>query len=183
MENKNLIIEKLNKLIAKFSVVSEETPIVEENVQEVEIKLEEAKLQDGTVVKWNAETMEAVLVLVDAEGNESETPITVGEYVLEDGKIIVVEVEGIVKEIKEPEMVEEVAPIEEEMSAKIQTLEEIITNLSAEIETLKNDKVGLESKVIELSKEPAAKPINMNPNFSKFESDLNPVQKRLLGIK
>jgi len=182
METKNLL-ERLTNLVAKFSV-AEATPVVEENIQEVEIKLEEAKLVDGTVIKWNAETMEAVVVLVDAEGNTSETPITVGEYVLEDGKILVVETEGIVKEIKEPEMVEEVEEVPSEMEEKFSQLESVVSKLQEEIEALKAEKKSLETKVEEFSKLPIAEPVNLSPRAEKsIYSDLNAVQKRLLGIK
>lgn len=76
-----------------------------------EVKLEQAKLDNGTVIE--ADSFESgVEVFIVTEDEKVALPI--GEYALEDGKILVVAEEGLIAEIKEEEAEEEVEETEAE---------------------------------------------------------------------
>ena len=76
-----------------------------------EVKLEQAKLDNGTVIE--ADSFESgVEVFIVTEDEKVALPI--GEYILEDGKILVVAEEGVIAEIKDAETEEEVEETEAE---------------------------------------------------------------------
>jgi MFS superfamily sulfate permease-like transporter len=118
----------------------------------------------------------------------------VGEYVLEDGKTIVVAQEGIIAEVKETEAVEEEAPmVEEEVEAKTEApiAKRVVESVSKEtffaaIEKLTNEIEKLKSKqVVELSTE-APEAIVHNPEkkavkveFNKRPSTMTSTQQRI----
>ena len=85
----------------------------------LEVKLEQMKLDNGTVVE--AEVFEPDNEVFVVTG-EDRVAVPVGEYVLEDGKILVIAEEGIIAEIKEAvaeeEPAQEEAPPEQEMEAE-----------------------------------------------------------------
>lgn len=98
----------------------------------LEVKLEQMKLENGTVIEADAfEVEQSVFIVTEDE----RVPLPVGEYELEDGKILIVAEEGVISEIKEKE-------VEEEMSAEYATKEEL-----AEIKKMVEDiKAMLEPK-------------------------------------
>jgi hypothetical protein len=150
----------------------------------MEVSLEMMKLADGTtVLEADAFEMDNEVFVVTPD--EQKIPLPVGEYELENGMILVVEVEGIIKEVKEA-VVEEVAPeaeVEVEVEAEAapvtptakKTVESIVKEtFFSEIEALKNENTELKAKLeslskveevaveaTELSEEP--KPISFNP--------------------
>ena len=153
----------------------------------MEVKLEQMMLMDGvTVLEADAFEMDNEVFIVTED--EQKIPLPVGEYELENGMILAVEVEGIIKEVKEA-VVEEVAPeveapeseVEVEVEAEAttptakKTIESIVKEtFFSEIEALKNENIELKAKlellskvdevteeVTELSEEP--KPISFNP--------------------
>ena len=76
-----------------------------------EVKLEQAKLDNGTVIE--ADSFESgVEVFIVTEDEKVALPI--GDYALEDGKILVVAEEGVIAEIKDAEAEEEVEETEAE---------------------------------------------------------------------
>ena len=84
-----------------------------------EVKLEQQALENGTVLE--AEAFEAgneVFIVTEDE----KVAVPVGEYELEDGKILVVAEEGLIAEIKEAEAEEETT---EEVEAKEEEKEEM----------------------------------------------------------
>jgi len=72
----------------------------------MEVKLEQMKLGDGVTV-LEAEMFEAGNEVFVVTEDEQKIPVPVGEYELEDGRILVVVEEGIIAEIKEKEVEEE----------------------------------------------------------------------------
>ncbi len=89
-----------------------------------EVKLEQAKLGNGTVIE--ADSFESgVEVFIVTEDEKVALPI--GEYALEDGKILVVAEEGLISEIKDAEAEEETEEVEEveEVEAKEEEKEEM----------------------------------------------------------
>jgi hypothetical protein len=160
----------------------------------MEVKLEMMKLADGvTVLEADAFEMDNEVFIITED--EQKIPLPVGEYELENGMILVVEVEGIIKEVKEAPMGEEEAPMEQttpevpvEASEPVvhtakKTVESIVKEtFFSEIEALKNENTELKAKleslskveevteeVTELSEEP--KPISFNPeNTNQVET-------------
>jgi hypothetical protein len=128
----------------------------------MEVKLETMKLMDGiTIFEADAfETDKEVFIVTE---DEQKIPVPIGEYELEDGRILVVEVEGIILEIKEvateEEVVEEEAPaVEEEVEAQAtpsakKTIESVVKEtFFAEIEKLTNENIELKAQIELLSK-------------------------------
>lgn len=127
----------------------------------MEVKLATMKLSDGVTV-LEAEMFEAgAEVFVLAEDQKIALPV--GEYELEDGKILVVQQEGIIAEVKEAPAQEEEAPMEQpeaeipveaeaEVSTPKKTVESIIKEtFFAEMEKLKAENEELKSKLETLS--------------------------------
>ena len=167
----------------------------------MEVKLEQMMLMDGvTVLEADAFEMDNEVFIVTED--EQKIPLPVGEYELESGMILVVEVEGIIKEVKEA-VVEEVAPeveapeseVEVEVEAEAttptakKTIESIVKEtFFSEIEALKNENIELKAKlellskvdevteeVTELSEEP--KPISFNPENTNIIENIRYAKK------
>ena len=121
---------------------------------------------------------------------------TTREYEMEDGRILVVEVEGIIKEVKEK--MEEEPVMEEEPTVEVEveaetaktapkkTIESVVKEtFFTEIEALKTENDTLKAELsalkttevteVELSDEP--KPISFNPE------NTNPIEIMKLGSK
>ncbi len=65
----------------------------------MEVKLEEMKLQNGTLIEADKfEKGSEVFIKTDDE----KVAMPVGEYILEDGKLLVVEEEGVIGDMREP---------------------------------------------------------------------------------
>lgn len=155
----------------------------------MEVKLEVMKLSDG-VSMLEAESFEAGQPVFILTEDEQRIALPVGEYELEDGRILVVVEEGVIAEIKEvseeeemPEAPEQEVPTEaseveasEESAPQAKKIVESIVKESffSEIEALKKENEELKAKLsaqttevaeevapVELSEEP--KPISFNP--------------------
>jgi len=87
-----------------------------------EVKLEQAKLDNGTVIEADAfESGNEVFIVTEDE----KVALPVGEYALEDGKILVVTEDGIIAEIKDAEEETEEVEEVEEVEAKEEEKEEM----------------------------------------------------------
>jgi predicted phage tail protein len=145
----------------------------------MEIKLAQMKLKDGVTV-LEAETFESEQAIFIVNGEE-RVPVPVGEYELEDGMILVVEVEGVIAEIKEM-VIEEEAPeaeveVEVEAQAETATPKRIVESVSkemffAEIEKLQAQIAELKTAKQELSSDVIVEPLTHSPEF-KNEVKLN----------
>ena len=152
----------------------------------IEVKLEDMKLENGTVITTEAlEKGNEVFIVTDDE----KVAMPVGEYILENGKLLVVEEEGIIADVrdvsddvpakeeateeKEKEDMKEEKTYAEE-SDMMKDMMDRIQNLEDAIADLKGDKVekkeeeeteDLTEEVKEEVKEElaAAKPIKHNP--------------------
>jgi hypothetical protein len=127
----------------------------------MEVNLETMKLADGiTIFEADAFEMDKEVFIVTED--EQKIPVPIGEYELEDGRILVVEVEGIILEIKEvateEEVVEEAPAVEEEVEAQStpsakKTIESVVKEtFFAEIEKLTNENIELKAQLEKLSK-------------------------------
>jgi hypothetical protein len=126
----------------------------------IEVKLMEMKLENGTIVSAEAfEKDNEIFIVTDDE----KVAMPVGEYILEDGKLLVVEAEGMIADVREvsdevpakEEEVEETEDLEEEKKeeekmadvADWEGMEKRIQNLEDAIASLKADKVEAEEEV------------------------------------
>lgn len=169
----------------------------------MEVSLEMMKLADGqTVLEADAFEMDNEVFVVTPD--EQKIPLPVGEYELENGMILVVEVEGIIKEVKQvaeetemPEAPSQEMPTEASVEASEEptapqakkTVESIVKEtFFSEIEALKQENIELKAKLellskvdevaveaTELSEEP--KPIMHNPE------NTNPVEVMKFATK
>ena len=161
---------------------------------DIKIKLEEMKLENGTKIESESfEKGKEVFILTDDE----RVALPVGEYILEDSRLLIVESEGIIGDIREvsdeapqkeeeskEEITEDLADDDEKEMAKddeeyaeeddmMRDMMGRIQNLEDAIADLKDDKVEA-SKVIEKVKEelskPASNPIKHSPESGKNKS-------------
>ena len=131
----------------------------------MEVKLEQMKLADGVTV-IEADSFDPEMAVVIVTEDEQKIPLPVGEYELEDGRILVVAVEGIIAEVKEAPAQEEEAPMEQpeaelpveaeaevEVSTPKKTVESIIKEtFFSEMEALKLENEELKAKLETFSK-------------------------------
>ena len=179
-----------------------------------EVKLEQQALENGTVLE--AEAFEAgneIFIVTEDE----RVAVPVGEYELEDGKILVVAEEGLIAEIKEAgaeeapeeeveatedvvleeekeemgyatkEELAEVKSMIEEIKAMLEPKEDLsadeLGNLVTE-ELCKHEKVELNEVPEEVQaelNEPAAEPIQANPEAKQHKVQFNIAPNRRLG--
>ena len=147
----------------------------------MEVKLATMKLSDGVTV-LEAEMFEAgAEVFVLAEDQKIALPV--GEYELEDGKILVVQQEGIIAEVKEAPAQEEEAPMEQpeaevpvEAEAEVtaptakKTVESIIKEtFFSEMEALKAENEELKAKLEMFSKVDVATETTTEETVEKTE--------------
>ena len=163
----------------------------------IEVKLEQMKLDNGAVLEAEAFEVGAEIFVV---ADEERVAVPVGEYEA-DGKIIIIEEEGIISEIKEAgaeeeapeeEVVEEEAKSEEveeeELSTETASPKKIVKSITeemffSEIEKLRNEinelklaKVEVEEVEevsVELSAEPEVEGISHNPENVSAKKELN----------
>jgi len=153
------------------------------NLQD-EVKLESMKLENGTVIEAEAfEPNQEVFIVTEDE----RIALPIGEYEMEDGRILVVAEEGVIAEIgeakeeeapaEEPAQEEEVEQAEEEkeeemayatkeeLTAAMDELKGMIDEIKAMMSP-KEEEMSEEPKAEEVemsTDEPAAKPIKHSP--------------------
>lgn len=91
----------------------------------MEVKLAQMKLENGTVIEAEAFEPEMAVFIVNGE---DRIAMPVGEYALEDGNILKVDVEGVIAAIEMPE--EEMPENEEEVASPAE--EEVVVEANAE---------------------------------------------------
>ncbi len=114
----------------------------------IEVKLEEMKLENGTVV--SADTFEKgseIFIVTDDE----KVAMPVGEYILEDGRLLVVEAEGMIADVRE---VSDEVPAKETEDLEEETVEtEVPAEVATEVEAIIEAVVEVIAPVIEEVKE------------------------------
>jgi len=136
----------------------------------IEVKLEQMKLNDGVTV-IEADSFEANNEIFVVTEDDQRIPLPVGEYVVENGMVLIVTQEGVIAEIKEQEEPAEVeeeelekpqAPTETiEKSAVKKTVESMVKEtFFSEYEELKAENERLKTQLAQME-EP--KPIVHNP--------------------
>ena len=159
----------------------------------MEVKLEQMKLADG-VTLIQADSFEPEMEVMIVTTDEQMIPLPVGEYELEDGRMLIVTMEGMISEIKEMEVEEEVVveetPVEasNEPTAPTPTAKKVIETSTKEMhfsavdfENLQTENEELKTKLAELEvklSEATIKPITFNPESqNKVQIDLSKVDK------
>jgi len=145
----------------------------------MEVKLAQMQLENGTVIEAEAFEAEQAVFIVN---EDDRIALPVGEYLLEDGMVLKVEVEGVIASIEMPEEeapeVEEVeapeAEVEVEAAAEAspkKVIESITKEMFfSEIEKLRNEIAEL--KGVKLSAEGNVGMGNLNPT-EKLEVELS----------
>ena len=144
----------------------------------IEVKLEEQKLENGTRVEAESfEKGKENFILTD----DQKVAMPVGEYLLEDGRLVVIEEEGLIADVREvsdeaPEKEEaeedvkdETEDLEEDdeaavedwagMEKRIKNLEDAISDLKSKVgeKDMKEDEVEMEQE--EVSRQPKSRTI------------------------
>ena len=110
----------------------------------LEVKLEDMKLENGTMV--TAETFEkGSEIFIDSDGEKIAMPV--GEYILEDGRLLVVEAEGLIADVRE---VSDEVPAKEETEDLEEVIEtEVPEEVASEVEAIIEAVVEVIAPVIE----------------------------------
>lgn len=142
----------------------------------IEVKLEEQKLENGTVVSAEAfEKDNEIFIVTDDE----KVAMPVGEYLLGDGRLVVVEAEGLIADVREvsdevPAKEEETEDLEEEEKMSYATKEELaevktmVEEIKAMLEPKEEMSEEVKEEIVEEVKEElsSVKPIKHNPEAS-----------------
>ena len=149
----------------------------------MQIQLEQMTLDNGTVIE--AEVFEAGQAVFIVNG-EDRVALPIGEYILDNGMILVVAVEGEIAEIKEAAPTQEETPeveVEVEQAAEPTAPKKVIESttkeshfskedvdaLKSEIENLKTELASMkEVKEVELSAQPLTHNPDARPNVEKI---------------
>ena len=130
----------------------------------MEVKLATMKLSDGVTI-LEAEMFEAgAEVFVVAEDQKIALPV--GEYELEDGKILVVSEEGMIAEIKEMEAEEEMPMEEPESEVPVEAEAETPRDVKKTVESIVKETFFSEMEALKLENEELKAKLEM---FSKVE--------------
>ena len=141
--------------------------VKEESPQEA-LELAQLKLENGTVLEADAfESGNEIFILTEDE----KVAVPQGEYLMEDGRMLVVEEEGVIAEIKAAEEKEEEVEQEEDEKEEMQYVskeefESAVEEIKGMIKELKDHKEKedmAEEVKEELSNSPAVEPIAHNP--------------------
>ena len=172
---------------------------VEETQTEKALELAQLKLENGTVLEAEAfESGNEIFILTEDE----KVAVPQGEYLMEDGRTLVVQEEGVIEEIKAQEEVEQEEKEEkeeekvdaryvskEEFESAVEEIKGMINELK-EHKKEKEEMAKVEEQVKqELSETPATEPIAHNPEVvEKFkvrfsqnrkETTLDKIMKKL----
>ena len=127
----------------------------------LEIKLEQMKLENGTILEAEAFEAGAEIFIVN---EDDRIAVPMGEYMLEDGKVLIIAEDGIIGEIKDAEEeapAEEAAPeaeVEVEAEAETSTPKKVVESITkemffSEIEKLRNEIAELKAAKVEVKEE------------------------------
>lgn len=170
----------LNKI---RTYLGEETTDIVENIEE-KVELAQAKLENGTVLE--AEAFEAGNEIFIVSEDE-KVAVPVGEYEMEDGKILVVTEEGLIAEIKDAESEAEEVEAEdlgyvtkEELAEVVSMIEEIKAMIEKKEDMSEEKEVELSEDLKEELSEPAAEPIAHNPEQKNNNIGVKFAQNRRL---
>lgn len=163
---------KLNKdILKKFHVLFEKVNEAVEDAPKLEF-MAEGVLEGGTKIYTTAESWEAGVDIYVVNDEGEEIPVPAGEYVLEDGTVIIVEEAGVVAEInakkdeeEKPKMSEEEVEQSEETEQSY-TKEDVLNLIEAAVSKLRTEfssELEKKNKEIETLKAEFSKPLPKAP--------------------
>tara|TARA_R110000751_G_scaffold24210_4_gene66907 strand:- start:315 stop:908 length:594 start_codon:yes stop_codon:yes gene_type:complete len=176
--------EKLNSIKTLLGI-----PITE--TKQVKVELETMKLENGTDIEADSfEKGKEVFILTDDE----RVAMPVGEYILEDSRLLVVEEEGLIADVREvsdevPEKEETTEDLEdgedeekkmadvgdwEGMEKRMQNLEDAIADLKGKVDAEKDE---YSSELKEELSMPAAQAIKHSPEAVTGKTEMIPYSK------
>lgn len=162
------------------------------------LELAQMTLENGTVIEAEEFAPEMEVFIIT---EEDKIALPVGEYALEDGRILVVEEAGIIKELKAAEAEAEEAPVEEVEAAEEMPIEEelpqemgyvkkeefaqameevksMIDEIRVIVDEAKAQEEMAKQVKEELSATPAAAPLKHNPEAQAKKETFNFATKR-----
>lgn len=124
----------------------------------LEIKLEQMKLENGTILEAEAFEAGAEIFIVN---EEDRIAVPMGEYMLEDGKVLIITEDGIIGEIKDAEEAPAEEPeveVEVEAEAETSTPKKVVESITkemffSEIEKLRNEIAELKAAKVDVKEE------------------------------
>jgi hypothetical protein len=160
----------------------------------IKVKLEEQKLENGTRVEAESfEKGKEIFILTDDE----KVAMPVGEYLLEDGRLVVVKEEGLIDDVREvsDEVPQKEEESKEEAKDETEDLEEDdmmrdmmgrIQNLEDAIADLKDDKEGKmekdgKEKEVEMEEEEVSRQPKSRTIKEEFNEEVNEQLKEELS--
>ena len=182
----------LNEVFKKIEMAltpsEEATP-----VEEVKVEMANMRLANGVVIE--AESFEAGQNVFLVGEDEEKVAAPVGEHELEDGRVLVIEEEGVIAEIREA-AAEEEAPAEEEVEVEqaaeeeemgyvtkeefesaVSEIKEMIANMMPQEEEMSATEEVVEEQVeMSVDEAPAAKKVAVAPVEKKV--DMNRYAKK-----
>ena len=154
------ILNKIKTFLGE-EAIEQDTQLTEEALE-----LAQLKLENGTVLEAEAfESGNEIFILTEDE----KVAVPKGEYQMEDGRMLVVEEEGVIAEIKaaQEEEVEQEEEKEEMQYVRKEEFETAVEEIKGMIKELKDEKEKKEEMAEqvkeELSETPAVEPIAHNP--------------------
>ena len=133
---------------------------------QAKVKLEEMKLENGTVIEADSFAEgESVFIVTEDE----KVPLPIGEYTMEDGKTIKVEEEGVIASLGDAKEEEEMTEKEEELS-----LDEVATGSKPEadkVEETPKEESEKEDDSEELSEETPQEDVDLEEEGHGEEMD------------
>lgn len=185
--------EVFKKIEMALTPTQDAAPEVQEAVQkEVKVEMASMRLADGTLLEAEEFVAGESVFLVGEDEERVAAPV--GEHTLEDGRVLVIEEEGVIAAINEAaEVVEEEAPeveveqaeemayvTKEEFGAAIDELKEMIAGMMPQEEMAAEVEMNAEEateEVVEMSadeapaaKKVAAAPVDKKPDMVKFSN-------------
>jgi len=173
------IKEQIKSVFSKYGIDPSSVGIkFEEEAAATELKFAvEGTLNDGTKIYSTADewVVGVDIYTQDAEGNP--VPVPAGEYILEDGvtKVVVGE-DGLVAEIEREEQStemssEDLVAVIGSLSERIAALETEKTELSAAVESAKNEVATVKAELASVKKAPAVPSVKSQ----EFKKNVAPV--------
>jgi len=173
--------EVFKKIEMALTPSQDAAPEVQEAVQEeVKVEMASMRLADGTLLEAEEFVAGANVFLVGEDDERVAAPV--GEHNLEDGRVMVIEEEGVIAEVREaaaeeaPEAEVEVEQAEEEMAyvtkeefgAAIDELKGMIAAMMPQEEMATEEVVEMSADEAPAAKKVAAAPVEKKPEMHKF---------------
>lgn len=185
--------EVFKKIEMALTPSQDAAPEVQEAVQEeVKVEMASMRLADGTLLEAEEFVAGENVFLVGEDEERVAAPV--GEHNLEDGRVMVIEEEGVIAEVREaaaeeaPEAEVEVEQAEEEMAyvtkeefgaaidelkgmiAAMMPQEEMATEVEMNAEEATEEVVEMSADEAPAAKKVAAAPVDKKPDMVKFSN-------------